>query len=134
MQKVFNLMAVASFVMSGTLVAGTVVFYSRIPSLTKKYISDLKTELTKAVLDQVPVPEIPEMPELPKATGPAIHYVLTQEKPCLERGSQGSVVLRPGLEQPFTPDLVASSLWCFDRGFAQPLRVRLPCKEAIGGA
>ena len=72
MQKVFNLMAVAAFVMSGTLVAGTVVFYSRIPSLTKKYISDLKTELTKAVLDQVPVPEIPEMPTLPTETGPAI--------------------------------------------------------------
>ena len=72
MQKLFNAMAVASFVMSGTMAAGTVVFYSRIPSLTKKYISDLKTELTKTVLDQVPVPEIPKVPELPKATGPAI--------------------------------------------------------------
>ena len=58
--------------MSGTMAVGGVLFYSRIPSLTKKYISDLKTELTKAVLDQVPVPEIPEMPKLPKATGPAI--------------------------------------------------------------
>ena len=72
MQKVFNVMAVAAFVMSGTMVAGTVVFYSRIPSLTKKYINDLKTELTKAVLDQVPVPEIPEMPKLPTETGPAV--------------------------------------------------------------
>jgi len=72
MQKVFNLMAVASFVMSGTLVAGTVVFYSRIPSLTKKYISELKLDLTQTILDQVPVPEIPEMPTLPKTTGPAI--------------------------------------------------------------
>ena len=72
MQKVFNLMAVASFVMSGTLVAGTVVFYSRIPSLTKKYISELKLDLTQTILDQVPVPEIPEMPKLPTETGPAI--------------------------------------------------------------
>ena len=72
MQKVFNLMAVASFVMSGTLVAGTVVFYSRIPSLTKKYISELKLDLTQTILDQVPVPEIPEMPTLPTETGPAI--------------------------------------------------------------
>ncbi len=71
-QKLFNAMAVASFVMSGTMAAGTVVFYSRIPSLTKKYISDLKTELTKTVLDQVPVPEIPEVPKLPTETGPAI--------------------------------------------------------------
>ncbi len=65
-------MAAAAFVMSGTMVVGTVVFYSRIPSLAKKYIGDLKTELTKAVLDQVPVPEIPEMPKLPTKTGPAI--------------------------------------------------------------
>ena len=72
MQRVFNLMAFVAFVMSGTLVAGTVVFYSRIPSLTKKYINDLKTGLTKAVLDQVPVREIPEMPKLPTETGPAI--------------------------------------------------------------
>ena len=48
--------------MSGAMVAGTVVFYSRIPSLTKKYVNDLKTELTKTILDQVPVPEIPEVP------------------------------------------------------------------------
>ena len=72
MQKIYNLLAVLAFVMSGTMAVGGVLFYSRIPSLTKKYISDLKTELTKAVLDQVPVPEIPEMPKLPKATGPAI--------------------------------------------------------------
>ena len=65
-------MAAAAFVMSGTMAIGGVLFYSRIPSLTKKYISDLKTELTKAVLDQVPVPEIPEMPKLPTETGPAI--------------------------------------------------------------
>ena len=72
MQKIYNLLAVLAFVMSGTMAVGGVLFYSRIPSLTKKYISDLKTELTKAVLDQVPVPEIPEMPKLPTETGAAI--------------------------------------------------------------
>ena len=65
-------MAVAAFAMSGAMVIGSVLFYTRVPSLTKKYISELKLELTKTILDQVPVPEIPEMPELPKATGPAI--------------------------------------------------------------
>ena len=69
MQKVFNVMAVASFVMSGAMAVGGVLFYTRVPSLTKKYISELKLELTKTILDQVPVPEVPE---LPKATGPAI--------------------------------------------------------------
>jgi len=72
MQKVYNLLAVLAFVMSGAMMVGGVLFYTRIPSLTKKYISELKLELTKTILDQVPVPEMPEMPKLPKATGPAI--------------------------------------------------------------
>ena len=72
MQKVFNVMAVASFVMSGAMAVGGVLFYTRVPSMAKKYISDLKLELTKTILDQVPVPEMPEMPKLPKETGPAI--------------------------------------------------------------
>ena len=71
-QKIYNLLAVLAFIMAGTMAVGGVLFYSRIPSLTRKYISDLKTELTKAVLDQVPVPEIPKMPTLPTETGPAI--------------------------------------------------------------
>ena len=74
MQKVFNVMAVASFVMSGAMAVGGVLFYTRVPSLTKKYISDLKLELTKTILEQVPVPEIPEMPKLPTETGPAIPF------------------------------------------------------------
>ena len=65
-------MTVASFAMSGAMAVGAVLFYTRVPSLTKKYISELKLELTKTILDQVPVPEIPEMPKLPTETGPAI--------------------------------------------------------------
>ena len=69
MQKLFNVMSVASFVMSGAVVAGTAVFYTRIPSLTKHYISEIKTELTKMVADMIPA-EIEEvMPELPAETG-----------------------------------------------------------------
>jgi len=58
--------------MSGTMMVGGVMLYTSIPSMTKRYISELKLELTKTILDQVPVPEIPEMPELPTQTGPAI--------------------------------------------------------------
>ena len=72
MQKIFNVMAVASFVMSGAMAVGGVLFYTRVPSMAKKYISDLKLELTKTILEQVPVPEMPEMPKLPTETGPAI--------------------------------------------------------------
>ena len=72
MQRFYNLLAVLSFAMAGTLTIGGVLFYTRIPSLTKKYINDLKVELTETILEQVPVPEIPEMPKLPTETGPAI--------------------------------------------------------------
>jgi hypothetical protein len=69
MQKLFNAMSVASFVMSGAVITGTVVFYTRIPSLTKHYISEMKTELTKMVADMIPT-EIEEViPELPTETG-----------------------------------------------------------------
>ena len=69
MQRFYNLLAVLSFVMAGTMAIGGVLFYTRVPSLTKKYISELKLELTKTILDQVPVPK---MPKLPTETGPAI--------------------------------------------------------------
>ena len=69
MQKLFNAMSVASFVMSRAVITGTVVFYTRIPSLTKHYISEMKTELTKMVADMIPT-EIEEViPELPTETG-----------------------------------------------------------------
>jgi len=58
--------------MSAGIVAGSVMLYTRIPSITKHYMGELQTELTKMVTDVVPV-EIDEvMPELPSATGPAI--------------------------------------------------------------
>ena len=58
--------------MSGTLVVGSLVFYTRIPSLTKYYMSELKLELTKVVTQMVPAQIDDVMPELPSATGPAI--------------------------------------------------------------
>ena len=72
MQKVYNLLGVLGFVMSGTMAVMGVVAYTRVPSMVKNYASNLELELTKTILDQVPVPEIPEMPQLPKTTGPAI--------------------------------------------------------------
>ena len=72
MQKVFNLLGATAFLMSGAMVAGTLVLYTRIPSLTKYYMSELKLELTKLVTDMVPSQIDDVMPELPSATGPAI--------------------------------------------------------------
>ena len=69
MQKVYNLLGVLGFVMSGTMAVMGVVAYTRVPSMVKNYVSNVKVELTKTILDSVPVPE---MPKLPQATGPAI--------------------------------------------------------------
>lgn len=69
MQRFYNLLAVMAFAMAGTMTVGGVLFYTRIPSLTKKYVSELKVELTQFVLDAVPTPEVPS---LPTETGPAI--------------------------------------------------------------
>ena len=57
MQKVYNLLGVLGFVMSGTMAVMGVVAYTRVPSMVKNYASNLKLELTKTILDQVPVPE-----------------------------------------------------------------------------
>ena len=72
MQKVFNLLGATAFLMSGTMVVGSLVLYTRIPSLTKYYMSELKLELTKVVTQMVPAKLDDVMPELPSATGPAI--------------------------------------------------------------
>ena len=76
MQKLFNVMSVSAFFMSGALIAGSVMLYSRIPSLTKYYMSELTLEMTKMMTRMLP-PQIDEaMPELPTTTGPAVPFKL----------------------------------------------------------
>ena len=58
--------------MSGTMVVGSLVRYTRIPSITKHYMSELQTELTKVLADMVPDKIDDVMPELPTSTGPAV--------------------------------------------------------------
>jgi len=48
------------------------MLYTRIPSITKHYMSELKLELTKVVTDMVPSKIDDVMPELPTSTGPAV--------------------------------------------------------------
>tara|TARA_R110002050_G_scaffold93708_2_gene195648 strand:- start:211 stop:444 length:234 start_codon:yes stop_codon:yes gene_type:complete len=76
MQKVFNLFATLGFVMSASMVVGSLLLYTRIPSLTKYYMSELKLELTELVTDMVPGQIDEVMPELPAATGPAMPFKL----------------------------------------------------------
>ena len=54
------------------MVAGSVVFYTRIPALTKLYMSELKLEMTKIVTSMLPAQIDEAIPELPTTTGPAV--------------------------------------------------------------
>jgi len=76
MQKLFNVMSVASFVMSAGMVAGSVLLYTRIPSLTKYYMSELTLEMTKLVTQMMPGQVDELMPEMPTSTGPAVPFKL----------------------------------------------------------
>jgi len=62
-------MSVAAFTMSAGMVIGTVMLYTRIPSLTKYYMSELTLEMTKIVTNMVPGQIDEAMPELPTETG-----------------------------------------------------------------
>jgi hypothetical protein len=74
MQKAFNFMAVSAFLMSGAMVVGTVMLYSRIPSLTKYYLSELKLEMTQMMTQMMPKQIEEAMPELPSKTGLPIKF------------------------------------------------------------
>ena len=69
MQRIINVVSACTFVLALANTAVIVVAVTRGPSMVKKQLSELSLELTKTILDQVPVPEVPE---LPQATGPAI--------------------------------------------------------------
>ena len=58
--------------MSGGMVVGSMLLYTRIPSLTQHYVSELKLELTQMITDMVPGQIDDVMPELPTTTGPAL--------------------------------------------------------------
>ena len=67
-------MSVAAFTMSAGMVIATTMLYTRIPSLTKFYMSELKLELTKMITDMVPGQIDEAMPEMPGQTGLPIKF------------------------------------------------------------
>ena len=69
MQKLFNVMSVAAFTMSAGMVVGSVLLYTRIPALTKYYMSELTLEMTKAMTNMMPGKIDEALPELPTETG-----------------------------------------------------------------
>jgi hypothetical protein len=72
MQPIFNGLSVASFTISVGILIGSTMLYTRIPSITQHYMSELQTELTKVMTDMVLGKIDDVMPELPTTTGPAV--------------------------------------------------------------
>ena len=69
-------MSAAAFTMSAGMLAGSVLLYTRIPSLTKYYMSELTLEMTKVMTNMMPGQINEAMPELPTSTGPAVPFKL----------------------------------------------------------
>ena len=76
MQKLFNVMSVASFVMSGALVGASVVAFVRIPKIIENYTADMIGNITGNVTEMIPTQIDQSMPELPTSTGPAVPFKL----------------------------------------------------------
>ena len=74
MQKLFNVMSVASFVMSAGMVAGTAVLYSKLPSIIDGYKGKILESVTGNVTEMLPVQIDEALPELPTSTGPAVPF------------------------------------------------------------
>ena len=75
MQKIYNLLGVLGFVMSGTLVGLSIAAFARIPGMIDDMAANMMDDITGQVTEMVPgqVEELmPEMPKLPTETGPAI--------------------------------------------------------------
>ena len=74
MQKLFNVMSVASFVMSAGMVAGTAILYSKLPSIIDGYKGKILESVTGNVTEMLPVQIDEALPELPTTTGPAVPF------------------------------------------------------------
>ena len=74
MQKVYNLLGVLGFVMSGALVGASIVAFSRIPGMIDDMAADMMNDVTGNVTEMIPGQIDEALPELPVSTGPAIPF------------------------------------------------------------
>ena len=69
MQKVFNVLSVLTFLMSGTLVGATIVAFARVPGMIEDYLEDVTGDVIGEVTEVIPGQIDEAMPELPTETG-----------------------------------------------------------------
>ena len=74
MQKYLNTLTAVTFVIAVCNAAVIVMAFTRGPSMVKKYISEIKLELTETLTQMVPGEIEGALPEFPKSTGPAVPF------------------------------------------------------------
>ena len=72
MQKVYNLLGVLGFVMSGALVGASIVAFSRVPGMIDDMAADMMDDIAGDVTEMIPGEIDAALPELPTTTGPAV--------------------------------------------------------------
>ena len=70
MQKVYSLLGVLGFVMSGALVGASIVAFARIPGMIDDMAADMMGDVTEMIPGEIDA----AMPELPTTTGPAVPF------------------------------------------------------------
>ena len=73
-QKIFNILGICGFVMSGALVGASIVAFTRIPGMIDDYAASMMNDITANVTDMLPGQVDELMPELPTSTGPAVPF------------------------------------------------------------
>ena len=72
MQRIYNVLGVLGFVMSGTLVGLSIAAFARIPGMIEDYAATVVDDIADNVTEIIPGEIDKAMPELPTQTGHAI--------------------------------------------------------------
>ena len=70
MQKVYNVLGVLGFVMSGALVGASIVAFSQVPGMIDDMAADMMSDVTEVIPGEIDA----ALPELPTTTGPAVPF------------------------------------------------------------
>ena len=74
MQKVFNVLSVAAFLMSAGMLGSSVMLYSRLPGMITRYAEGITGDVAGKVTEMIPEQIEQVIPELPTETGLPIPF------------------------------------------------------------
>lgn len=76
MQRIYNFMSLAAFIMSGTLTGATIVAFARVPIIVQDYLDEATSGVIDEVTEVIPGQIEQALPKLPSETGPAVPFKL----------------------------------------------------------